>query len=160
VSGGEQQVNDFATSKEDGEILARLREGLWQSDPVPSDVTDFAKAAFSWRNIDAELAELDFDSIDEDLPSGVRSSTTARMVSFQVGKWMLDVEYNETSRRLMGHISPESPYTVELHTAGALFSVESDEVGRFEAEGIAPGPVSMVLHFRDGEVIKTQWVVL
>jgi len=153
-------VNDFATSREDDQILARLREGLYQSDPVPSDVTEFAKAAFSWRNIDAELAELDFDSIDEDLPSGVRSSTTARMVSFQVGKWMLDIEYDETLGRLMGHISPESQYIVELHTAGALFSVESDEVGRFEADGIAPGPLSMVLRFRSGEVIKTQWVIL
>ena len=153
-------MNDFATSKEDDQILARLREGLGQSDPVPSDVTEFAKAALSWRNIDAELAELDFDSIDEDLPAGVRSSTTARMVSFQVGKWMLDIEYDDTSGRLMGQISPESPYTVELHTAGALFSVESDDAGRFHADGISRGPVSMVLHFRDGEVIKTQWVVL
>lgn len=153
-------MNDFATSKEDDQILARLREGLGQSDPVPSDVTEFAKAAFSWRNIDAELAELDFDSIDEDLPSGVRSATTARMVSFQVGKWMLDIEYDEASGHLMGHISPEAAYTVELHTAGALFSVESDEVGRFEADGIARGPLSMVLRFQDGQVIKTQWVVL
>jgi len=77
-----------------------------------------------------------------------------------VGKWMLDIEYDEVSGRLMGHISPESGYTVELHTAGALFSVESDEVGRFEADGIAAGPLSMVLRFREGEVIKTQWVVL
>jgi len=153
-------VNDFSTSREDDQLLAKLRAGLSQSDSVPSDVSEFAKAAFSWRHIDADLAELDFDSIDEDLPSGVRSSTTARMVSFQVGKWMLDVEYDETSGRLMGHISPESPYSVDLHTAGALFSVESDEVGRFEADGIAPGPLSMVLRFRDGEVIKTQWVVL
>lgn len=153
-------MNDFNTSKEDDQILAKLRAGLSQSDSVPSDVTEFAKAAFSWRNIDAELAELDFDSVDEDLPSGVRSSTTARMVSFQVGKWMLDIEYDEASGRLMGHIAPESPYTVELHTAGALFSVESDEVGRFEAAGIAPGPISMVLRFNDGEVIKTQWIVL
>ncbi|HEX6222076.1 MAG TPA: hypothetical protein VF115_13380 [Acidimicrobiia bacterium] len=153
-------MNEHTTSNEDEQILAKLRTGLSQSDSVPSDVTEFAKAALSWRTIDADLAELDFDSIDEDLPSGVRSSTTARMVSFQVGKWMLDVEYDEMSGRIMGHIAPESPFTVELHTPGALFSVESDEVGRFEADGIAPGPLSMVLRFRDGEVIKTQWVVL
>ena len=153
-------MNDFSTSREDDQLLAQLQAGLSQSDSVPSDVTEFAIAAFSWRNIDAELAELDFDSIEEDLPAGVRSSTTARMISFQVGKWMLDVEFDETSGRLMGHISPEAQYTVELHTAGALFAVESDEVGRFSADGIVRGPLSMVLRFADGEVIKTQWVVL
>lgn len=153
-------MSEWTTSPEDDELLAKLRNGLGQSDAVPSDVTEFAKAAFSWRTIEAELAELDFDSVDEALPSGVRSSTTARMVSFQAGQWMLDVEYDETSGRLLGHISPESSYTVELHTAGTLFSVESDDVGRFEADGIAPGPLSMVLRFTDGQVIKTQWVVL
>jgi hypothetical protein len=141
-------------------MLARLRRGLEDADPVPTDVAAFAKAAFTWRDIDAELAELDFDSIDEDQPTGVRSSATARMISFQVGKWMLDVEFDQGVGRLMGQISPESQFTVELHTAGALFSVEADEFGRFVAEGISPGPVSMVLHFAHGEVIKTQWVVL
>ena len=148
------------TSREDDQLLARLRAGLEQSDPVPFDVTEFAKAAFTWRDIDAELAELDFDSIDEDLPSGVRSSATARMVSFQVGQWMLDVEFAETSGRLIGHLSPEGRYTVDIHAAGAHFSVESDDSGHFTAEGIVRGPLSMVLRFDHGEVIKTQWIVL
>lgn len=153
-------MTEFTTTPEDEGILTRLRQGLEQSETVPSDVIDFAKAAFAWRNIDAELAELDFDSIDEEIPSGVRSTGTARMISFQAGQWMLDIEFDEASGRLIGQISPESAFTVELHTAGALFTVESDELGRFSAEGISPGPLSLVLHFPDRSVIKTQWVVL
>ncbi|MFZ0013315.1 MAG: hypothetical protein WAL25_04285 [Acidimicrobiia bacterium] len=153
-------MSEFNPTSGDDRILASLRQGLQESDPVPADVAAFAKAAFTWRDIDAELAELDFDSAEEGQPSGVRSSATARMISFQVGKWMLDVEFDQDSGRLIGHITPESQFTVELHTVGALFSVESDDVGRFAAEGISPGPVSMVLHFAGGEVIKTQWVVL
>lgn len=153
-------MSEFTTSREDDQLLARLREGLDDRDPVPTDVMTFAKAAFTWRDIDAELAELDYDSSDEDVPAGVRSTATARMISFQVGKWMLDVEFDNTSGRLIGQISPEASFIVELHTAGALFSVQSDEIGRFDADEIAPGPLSMVLRFTDGEVIKTQWVVL
>jgi hypothetical protein len=153
-------VTEFMTTPEDDRILARLRQGLEQSETVPTDVTEFAKAAFAWRNIDAELAELDFDSIDQDIPVGVRSTGTARMISFQAGQWMLDIEFDEGSGRLIGQISPESAFTVELHTTGALFTVESDELGRFTAEGISPGPLSLVLHFPDRSVIKTQWVVL
>lgn len=153
-------MSEFMTSKEDAELLAALRSGLAQSDPVPSDVAEFARAAFTWRGIDAELAELDFDSAREDVPAGVRSSATARMISFQAGQWMIDIEYEEISGRLMGAISPESPYSLELHTAGAFFTTESDDVGHFEADGVAPGPLSMVLRFPGGPVVKTQWVVL
>lgn len=153
-------MTEFATTPEDARILAQLREGLGQSEAVPSDVIEFAKAAFAWRNIDAELAELDFDSIDEDLPAGVRSVGTARMISFQAGQWMIDIEFDERSGRLMGQISPESPFTVELHTTGAHFSVESDELGRFTADGITTGPLSLVLHLPGGETVKTPWVVL
>lgn len=153
-------MTEFTNTPEDARILARLREGLEQSEPVPTDVTEFAKAAFAWRYIDAELAELDFDSIDEEVPSGVRSTGIARMISFQVGQWMLDIEFDEVTGRLIGQISPESSFMVELHTSGALFTVESDEMGRFSAEGISPGPLSLVLRFPDRSVIKTQWVVL
>jgi hypothetical protein len=153
-------LSEYQISREDETLLARLRNSLSESDAVPSDVISFAKAAFSWRTIDAELAELDYDSVEEDVPAGVRSAATARMISFQAGQWMLDIEFDESAGRLLGHISPRAEYTVELHSAGALFTVQSDEMGRFEAEGVRPGPVSMILSFVDGTVIKTQWVVL
>lgn len=153
-------MSENTPSREDETILAALRDGLRKIDPVPADVTAFAQAAFTWRDIDAELAELDFDSIDEDVPAGVRSSTTARMMSFQAGQWMIDIEYDENSGRLMGAISPEAAYRVDLHTAGAFFTTESDEIGRFTADGVVPGPLGLVLRFADGVVVKTQWVVL
>lgn len=152
-------MSEFDKARDD-ELVARLGKGLDTSDPVPPDVTEFAKAAFTWRDIDAELAELEFDSLDEDLPSGVRSSATARMISFQVGQWMLDIEFDEVAGRLIGAVSPETTYSVELHTAGSLFTTQSDEAGRFEAEGVNPGPLTMVLRFSDGPVVKTSWVVL
>lgn len=148
------------TPREDEMLLSRLREGLESSDSAPADVAEFARSAFSWRTIDADLAELEFDSIDEELPSGVRSSATARMISFQAGQWMFDVEYDEVTGRLLGQISPQTSYTVELHTTGALFSVDSDSSGRFAAEGIAPGPAYLILRFLDGTSVKTRWVTL
>lgn len=146
--------------RDEAELLAGLRNGLGESDPIPSDVSEFAKAAFTWRDVDAALAEMEFDSIDEEVPSGVRSSTVIRMMSFQAGRWMIDIEYDETAGRLMGATSPPARYTIELHTAGARFSTESDDSGRFVADDVARGPLGMVIRFSDGEVVKTQWVVL
>ena len=153
-------MSEFNESTKDEVLLAMLRAGLGESDPVPSDVVAFAKAAFTWRDIDAQLAELEFDSAEEDVPTGVRSATTVRMMSFQAGQWMIDIEYDETAGRLIGATSPPARYSVDLHTSGAKFTTESDDLGRFTADGVAPGPLGMVLRFARGQAVKTQWVVL
>lgn len=147
-------------SARDNEILDILRRGLRQSDPVPSTVSEFAAALFTWRDIDAELAELTFDSVGEEAPVGVRSASTARMLSFEVGKWTIDLEYNPATGLLMGSVSPVSPFTVELHSRGARFAMELDEMGRFEFDDVEGGPASLVFRSTDGEVMKTSWIVL
>ncbi|HEU4895100.1 MAG TPA: hypothetical protein VFT85_04615 [Acidimicrobiia bacterium] len=153
-------MSEHSTSRSDADLIAALRAGLEESDPVPEDVTAFAKAVFTWGDIEAELASLDFDSAASTEVSGVRSSATARMISFQAGQWMLDIEYDEITGRLLGVISPEASFRVDLHTSGAFFTTESDASGRFEAEGVSRGPLSLVLRFTDGQIVKTQWVVL
>lgn len=147
-------------TKEQQETLAKLRTGLEQSDPAPSTIGEFAKALFGWRDIDAELADLSFDSINDEVPSGVRSTAVGRMISFQAGKWLVDIEYDPASGHLMGRVSPDSQLTVELHSSGARFSVESDSSGHFEFDNVNTGPLSLVLHFDDGQTVKTSWVVL
>ena len=48
------------------------------SEPVPADVVAAAKATFTWRTIDAELAALTFDSVaDADALAGVRGGGRA-----------------------------------------------------------------------------------
>lgn len=147
-------------SARDNEILDILRKGMWQSDPVPSTVSEFAAALFTWRDIDAELAELTFDSVDEEAPAGVRSTSTARMLSFEVGRWTIDLEYNRAVAVLMGSVSPASPLSVELHSRGARFAMELDEMGRFEFDDVEGGPASLVFRAVDGVMIKTSWIVL
>jgi hypothetical protein len=142
------------------QLIAKLRTGLAASDPAPSDVAEFAQAVFSWRLIDAELAELSFDSsVDE--TAGVRSTMAARMVTFEVGRWSIDIEYNEMGERLLGQVDPASRVTVELHYAGGAIATETDELGRFDFDDVLPGPVSLVIRTSgDIEVIKTEWIVL
>jgi hypothetical protein len=142
------------------EIIAKLRDGLDQSDPMPSDVFEFAKALFTWRDIDAQLAEVAYDSSTDTSLSGVRSTAVARMMSFQAGKWLVDLEYDEPSTTLMGRVSPDTTFNVELHSRGAHFSVTSDDAGRFAFEGVSPGPISLVIRIDEGPVIKTSWVIL
>jgi hypothetical protein len=147
-------------SDRESEVLDILRKGLRQSDPVPATVSEFAAALFTWRDIDAELAELTFDSVDETTPAGVRSTSTARMISFEVGKWTIDIEYNPVTGVLMGSVSPASPFSVALHSRWARFEMELDDMGRFEFDDVEGGPASLVFRSSDGEVVKTSWIVL
>ncbi len=148
-----------STDRHDDRVTSLLRQGLAEADPVPTDVIDFARAALSWRTIDAELAQIAYDSNEE--PAGVRSTATARMLSFEAGSWMIDIEYSAATGRLMGQIDPARQVTVELHLAGGAVATDTDELGRFHFDGVLPGPVSLVFRTPgDLEVIKTEWTVL
>lgn len=143
------------------ELIAELRAALNESDPVPTDVTEFARAAFSWRRIDAELAEIAYDSSTEDALAGVRSTTTARIISFQAGRWTIDVEYDASTQRLIGQVDPAQRVTVEIRFTGVALAEDTDNLGRFRFDGVPSGPMSLVIRVPgDLEVIKTEWTVL
>ncbi len=148
------------TSQQEENLVSLLRRGLDDSDPAPADVTDFAKAALSWRNIDAELVQLSYDSSEESATTGVRGMATARILAFQSGEWMIDLEYDPFSGQLMGQIEPAGHMTVELHVIGRVLTTESDDQGRFGFEGIYNGPVALVIRTEGAEAVKTEWIVL
>jgi hypothetical protein len=149
-----------SSQQSEDRVMSLLRRGLDESDPVPVDVVDFAKAALAWRNIDAELAELSYDSSQEQTPAGVRSTSTARMLSFETGDWLADLEYSPATGRLMGQVEPARVMTVELHLGGSVVATEADELGRFLFDGVLPGPIALVFRLSDDETVKTQWVVI
>lgn len=142
-------------------LLTMLGKALDVADPVPSDVTDFAKAALGWRTIDAELAAIAYDSSTEETPAGVRNTSTARMLSFEAGSWTLEIEYNAATGRFIGQIEPARGATVELHFAGGITTTGTDDLGRFTFDDVLPGPISLVCRTPgDLEVVKTEWTVL
>ena len=67
---------------DDDRLLDLLTRALSQADPVPEHVVEAARASFTWRTIDAELAELVYDSAGEELV-GVRSAEATRQVTFR-----------------------------------------------------------------------------
>jgi hypothetical protein len=148
------------TDQEDEKIMSLLRRGLDQSDPAPSDVTEFAKEALSWRTIDAELAQLSYDSTDETTSTTVRSTASARIVGFEAGEWMIDLEHDAATRELRGQIQPAGRLDVELHVVGAVLVTATDELGRFSFDGVEAGPVAVVVRVEGGETVKTEWIVL
>ncbi len=150
----------------DDELEADLRRLAADREPVPAELHRAAVDAFSWRDIDAEIAELVYDSLlDADAASLVRGPADQRMVSFAVGGMTIDLEVTSTGpgRTVMGQIVPPQPATVEIRHPQDTVTVEADDLGRFRSGPLPPGPASLRLRPPPGEAgpaIISDWVAL
>jgi hypothetical protein len=146
----ETYMNENPKGREvtDEMMLATLREAAAVREPVPASVLQAARDAFAWRRIDAELAELVADSAFEMAPAGTRGGWEPRHVTFEVpGGTALELEASchGAGIRLVGQVVPARPGTAEVQHPGGSVAVEVDEVGRFAAHGIRPGPMRVKL---------------
>jgi hypothetical protein len=150
----------------DDELEAELRRLAADREPVPAELLQAAVAAFSWRDIDAELAELVYDSLlDTDEASLVRGSAAERLVSFAAGGLTIDVEVTSSGRgrTVLGQIAPPQRATVDIRHPRDTVTVEADELGRFRSGPLPPGPASLRLRPPPGAGwphVVTDWIAL
>lgn len=151
-------MNDRPTqSPGEAQILEILGRALEHSDPVPLSVTEAGKSALTWLTIDAELAELVFDSSRDELV-GVRSETMAeRQLTFQSPTVEIEVMLVGDTRHLVGQLVPAQRAEVTLMTEIASTEVTTDDLGRFDFSGVEPGRIRLQVRTAGGPSITTQW---
>ena len=139
-------MTDDHITPQDEALIAELRAAAAAIDPVPEAVIEAAEVAWTWRTIDAELAELTYDSWTDDRElAGVRGAATlaptSRLLSFEASDIALELEIviEGDKRRLVGQIVPAQPGVVEVQHRRGAEAVEADVVGRFAVASIAPG---------------------
>ena len=151
-------------SPADRELLMILRDMIEETDPVPAALVEAARASFTWRTVDTELAELTSDSALD--AAAVRSTRAPRLLTFTAGETTLVVEVaplaagQDAERRLLGQLVAPRPAQVEVRHGTGSFTVSADELGRFRAEPVPAGPISLACRFAAaGEpTIVTSWV--
>jgi hypothetical protein len=145
----------------DEQLIEELRAVAARMDGPPPEVEEAARAAFSWRTIDAELAELTYDSLLDDRPlAGMRGAGGPQVLSFESPEVTIDVEISVQPgerRRLVGQLAPPQPASVEIRTLHGTTPVNADDLGRLLADGLPPGPLSLRCHLASGGVIVTEW---
>jgi hypothetical protein len=141
----------------EAEILEILGRALEHSDPVPISVTEAGKSAFTWLTVDAELAELVFDSARDELV-GVRSETLAeRQLTFQSPTVEIEIMLVGDTRHLVGQLVPAQGAEVTLITELASTDVTTDDLGRFDFKGVERGRIRLQIRTAGGPSITTQW---
>ena len=148
-------------SWDDEQLLAALRESIRARQAVPDEFVEMGKSAYTWHNIDAELAQLTYDSgTHGERTVAVRSETASiRALTFTSAHLSMELEVNEDC--LLGQIIPPRAGTLEAQTrAGATTSTAVDEIGCFAVEPLPASPFRLRFRTTDGIDVVTGWVTL
>ena len=148
---------------DDARLEEELRELAARLEPVPDRLVQAALDAYAWRTIDAELAELAFDSLADQDAALVRGQQQERLLSFRASGLTIEVEVTAAgpARRLIGQLVPAQRAEVEIRHQDEVVTVATDEFGRFAAERLRAGPVSMRFGPAPGEgrpAVVTEWI--
>lgn len=141
----------------DDELLAELRAAVAEADLVTDRQRAAAQAAFTWRTVDEELAELLHDSALE--LTGVRGADDApRTLSFATGALTLEVEIDGDV--VMGQVVGASAQSVVLQRSiSDDQALEVDSAGFFRMAGVGPGPIRFVVQAGDW-TLTSPWVAI
>ena len=144
----------------DEQLLAALREAVRAREAVPSRFIETGKNAYAWHNVDAELAQLTYDSsADAELSAAVRSETASiRALTFTSARLSMELEVTEAS--LLGQIIPPGAGTLETYAKEGVTTSPVDEIGCFALDPIPAGPFRLRFRTTDGIDVVTGWITL
>jgi hypothetical protein len=96
--------------------------------------------------------------------SAVRSPEW-RQLSFRASGLTIELEITGTGdeRRLIGQLIPRQPAVVDIRHADGVITVEADELGRFGAEAVPTGQISLRSRLgpvTDKSPVVTGWVIV
>jgi hypothetical protein len=146
---------------DDERLLAALGEAIKARQAVPSWFVETGKNAFAWHNIDAELAQLTYDSNEDRREAAVMRSETASIRALTFTSVHLSIELEVTENSLLGQIIPPRPGVLEIHTrAGEISTTEVDEIGCFAVDPIPDIPFRLRCRTADGTDVLTGWITI
>jgi len=163
--GDEERLTELSPGWGDEELLDALRQAFAARRAVPPEFVQAGQNAFAWHNIDADLAQLTYDSTDrteELVATRAQEEAAIRVLTFTCAQAGLQIELEVQEDALAGQILPMQSAAIELQTkAGTQQPITADEVGCFWISPI-PGE-DFRLHCRpvagNAEVV-TVWVRL
>lgn len=146
---------------DDDALLTALQQALRARRAVPPEFVEAGKNAFAWRGIDAELAQLTYDSIrDSEVVLSMRAET-ASIRSLTFSSAHLTIELEVASDSLVGQVIPaqSAMITVQPRT-GAGTVLATDEIGCFSIRPIPAVTFRLLCRPDAGADVLTGWITL
>jgi hypothetical protein len=114
---------------------------------------------------DAGSAELDPQALSSEVPPGsaVRGGPEWRQLSFRASGLTIELEITGSGdyRRLIGQLIPRQSAVVDVRHGHGVITVEADPLGRFSAEEVPFGQVSLRCRLgSDQAPVVTGWISL
>ena len=169
-------MNMLADGWDDDDLLAALRQAVRERQAVPPEFVEAGQNAFAWRNFDAELARLTYDSAedaagaaapddarDDDRVAAVRSGPAERasVRALTYTSVHLTIELEVAQDSLLGQVVPAQPATIRVQPrSGEEATLEADEIGRFSVQPIPAGPFRLHCRTAPGVDAVTGWISL
>lgn len=145
---------------DDEELLAALRQALSSRRGVPPEFVEAGKNAFAWHNIDAELAQLTYDSIAAE-PAGHTRAESASIRALTFTSARVTIELEVTQDALVGQVVPAQAATIEVQAHEQTDTqIASDEIGCFAVQPIPHGPFRLRCRAAGGIDVLTGWITL
>jgi hypothetical protein len=127
---------------DDDDLVAALQGAFRAEQEVPREFIEMGQAAYTWRNIDAELAALTFDSATELAAAAapVRSAEASpRFLTFSSADLTIELEIGPDG--IVGQIVPPHPGRAEARPAsGPVLDTEIDDIGCFVVRPLPGSP--------------------
>lgn len=126
----------------------------------PTDAVELAKSAPRHAAVDAELAELLYDSLLDAEPVAMRaaSGTEHRYLSFAAADGgRLEIEFLATEPVLVGQLLPPRVARIDVQTAVQSHSIRADELGRLRC-AIDDGPIRLRVVETGRMDLVTPWI--
>lgn len=145
----------------DDELFAALRAAVRARQAVPPEFIEAGKGAFAWHNIDAELAQLTYDSSRDTLyePSLRAEAAFIRALTFTSPHLTIELEVSADS--VLGQIIPAQRGTVRIQPAdGPETTVPADEIGCFTIRPIPSRPFRLYCQTAGATEVLTGWITL
>jgi hypothetical protein len=95
----------------------------------------------------------------------VRGAPEWRQLSFRTSGLIIELEITGAGedRRMVGQLIPRQPAVVDLRHPGGVITVEADALGRFSAEAVPLGQVSLRCRLgpeTDHSPVVTGWITI
>lgn len=123
-------------------LFVALRDALREAEDVPPRFIEAGKAAFAWHNIDAELADLTYDSsVAAAEPVAAMRAQDASLRALTYATTELTIEVEITTDAVLGQLLPPQAGTASSYVvSGPVVETPVDDLGFFAIRPVPGRP--------------------